>query len=491
MKLLWVLIAVAAVAAPIAFTDAKALPAQELDVSDWREKAIEMLERAIARLEDAIAKLPEDSRLRPYLNKALEYLRRKLTDLQDAAFNFGESDRVDFLEGLLERLEQALERLPEGPLRDRLQQNIDRIRDLLNSLRPEEDAIVVTDRVRELLDRIRRLINKYKEEGNEALLRFLNSDLLERLVSRLPEPIQSEVRERIDRLKERLESSSLSVSDWREKAIEMLERAIARLEDAIAKLPEDSRLRAYLSKALGYLRRKLTDLQDAAFNFGESDRVEFLEGLLERLEQALERLPEGPLRDRLQQNIDRIRDLLNSLRPEEDAIVVTDRVRELLDRIRRLINKYKEEGNEALLRFLNSDLLERLVSRLPEPIQSEVRERIDRLKERLESSSLSVSDWREKAIEMLERAIARLEDAIAKLPEDSRLRAYLNKALEYLRRKLTDLQDAAFNFGESDRVEFLERILERLEQALERLPEGPLRDRLQQNIDRIRDLLNN
>uniref|UniRef100_A0A1I8GPK8 Apolipoprotein A-I n=1 Tax=Macrostomum lignano TaxID=282301 RepID=A0A1I8GPK8_9PLAT len=133
MKLLWVLIAVAAVAAPIAFTDAKALPAQELDVSDWREKAIEMLERAIARLEDAIAKLPEDSRLRAYLNKALEYLRRKLTDLQDAAFNFGESDRVDFLERILERLEQALERLPEGPLRDRLQQNIDRIRDLLNN----------------------------------------------------------------------------------------------------------------------------------------------------------------------------------------------------------------------------------------------------------------------------------------------------------------------------------------------------------------------
>lgn len=166
--------------------------------------------------------------------------------------------------------------------------------------------------------------------------------------------------------------------------------------------------------------------------------------------------------------------------------MVNDRIREILAKIRELIEKHKEAGKEALLRFLNSDILERLVSRLPEPIQSEVRERIANLKDRLENNT--VSDWREKAIELLEKAIARLEAALEKLPEGSRLRKMAEKALEFLRKKLTDLQDGAMSFSEADRSGLIQSILDKIQSVLNMLPEGALKDRLQQIFDKISDV---
>lgn len=130
MRLLWVLLVAAAVAAPIVYAENIEAQTVGAETADWREKAIELVEKAIERLEAVIERLPEDSKLLPFLNRKLEFLRKKLADLQDASVAFSEVNRPGLLQGLLDRLEEALEKLPEGPLRDRLQQAVDKIREV-------------------------------------------------------------------------------------------------------------------------------------------------------------------------------------------------------------------------------------------------------------------------------------------------------------------------------------------------------------------------
>ncbi|MGG1525581.1 toxin Cry1Ac domain D-VI-related protein [Peribacillus frigoritolerans] len=237
---------------------------------------------AIDEAQEAVNKLPEGAekdRLQDLLNKAKDLLNKKeqaekdLTDAKNKVEDLFTDDKFDTLEGTtdqgaIDKAQEAVNKLPEGAEKDRLQDLLNKAQDLLN--KKEQAEIDLTDAKNKVED--------------------LFTD------------------DKFDTLEDTTDQG-----------------AIDEAQKAVNKLPEGAekdRLQDLLNKAKDLLNKKeqaekdLTDAKNKVEDLFTDDKFDTLEGTtdqgaIDEAQKAVNKLPEGAEKDRLQDLLNKAQDLLD------------------------------------------------------------------------------------------------------------------------------------------------------------------------------------
>ncbi|MGG0844876.1 toxin Cry1Ac domain D-VI-related protein [Peribacillus simplex] len=237
---------------------------------------------AIDEAQEAVNKLPEGAekdRLQDLLNNAKDLLNKKeqaekdLTDAKNKVEDLFTDDKFDTLKGTTDQgaIDEALDtvnKLPEGPEKDRLQDLVDKAQDLLNKKeQAEKDLSDAKNKVEDLFTDDK--FNKLKETTNQGAI-----DEAQEAVNKLPEGGEKD-----------------------------------RLQDLVDKAQDLLNKKEQAEKDLTDAKNKVEDLfTDDKFDTlkGSTDQ-----GAVDEAQEAVNKLPEGAEKDRLQDLLNKAEDLLD------------------------------------------------------------------------------------------------------------------------------------------------------------------------------------
>ncbi|MDM5214093.1 toxin Cry1Ac domain D-VI-related protein [Peribacillus sp. NJ4] len=267
----------------------------EKDLADAKKKAEDLFtddkfdtlkettnQAAIDEAQEAVNKLTEGAekdRLQDLLNNAKELLNKKeqaekdLANAKNKVEDLFTDDKFDTLKGTTDQgaIDEALDtvnKLPEGPEKDRLQDLVDKAQDLLNKKeQAEKDLSDAKNKVEDLFTDDK--FNKLKETTNQGAI-----DEAQEVVNKLPEGGEKD-----------------------------------RLQDLVDKAQD-------LLNKKEQAEKDLADAKDKVENLFTDDKFDTLEGTtdqgaIDEAQEAVNKLPEGAEKDRLQDLLNKAEDLLD------------------------------------------------------------------------------------------------------------------------------------------------------------------------------------
>ena len=324
---------------------------------------------AIDEAQKAVNKLPEGAekdRLQDLLNKAQDLLNKKeqaekdLTDAKNKVEDLFTDDKFDTLEGTtdqgaIDEAQKAVNKLPEGAEKDRLQDLLNKAQDLLNKKEQAEKDL--TDAKNKVED----LFTDDKFDTLEGTTDQGAIDEAQKAVNKLPEGAEKDrLQDLLNKAQDLLnkkEQAEKDLTDAKNKVEDLFtddkfdtlegttdQGAIDEAQKAVNKLPEGAekdRLQDLLNKAQDLLNKKeqaekdLTDAKNKVEDLFTDDKFDTLEGTtdqgaIDEAQKAVNKLPEGAEKDRLQDLLNKAQDLLNKKeQAEKDLTDAKNKVEDL------------------------------------------------------------------------------------------------------------------------------------------------------------------
>ncbi|QYF82224.1 hypothetical protein KY492_25320 [Brevibacterium sp. PAMC21349] len=324
---------------------------------------------AIDEAQNAVNKLPagpEKNRLQDLLNKAKDLLNKKeqaekdLTDAKNKVEDLFTDDKFDTLEGTtdqgaIDEAQEAVKKLPEGAEKDRLQDLLNKAKDLLNKKEQAEKDL--TDAKNKVED----LFTDDKFDTLEGTTDQGAIDEAQEAVNKLPEGAEKDrLQDLLNKAQDLLnkkEQAEKDLTDAKNKVEDLFtddkfdtlegttdQGAIDEAQKAVNKLPEGAekdRLQDLLNKAQDLLNKKeqaekdLTDAKNKVEDLFTDDKFDTLEGTtdqgaIDEAQKAVNKLPEGAEKDRLQDLLNKAQDLLNKKeQAEKDLTDAKNKVEDL------------------------------------------------------------------------------------------------------------------------------------------------------------------
>ncbi|CAH0195064.1 Minor extracellular protease Epr [Peribacillus sp. Bi96] len=305
---------------------------------------------AIDEAKNAVDELPEGAeknRLKDLVNKAQDLLNKKIQaekDLNDAKNKVEDlftDDKFDTLkgstdQGAIDEAKEAVSKLPAGPEKDRLQDLLNKAQDLLNKKIQAE---------KELNDTKNKVESLFTDDKFDTLKGSTDQgaiDEAKEAVSKLPAGPEKDRLEELlinaqDLLKKN-EQAEKELNDAKNKVEDLFtddkfdtlkgstdQGAIDEAKEAVSKLPagpEKDRLQDLLNKAQDLLNKKeqaekeLNDAKNKVEDLFTDDKFDTLkgstdQGAIDEAQEAVNKLPAGPEKERLEELLNNAQDLLN------------------------------------------------------------------------------------------------------------------------------------------------------------------------------------
>ncbi|MEY9865528.1 endo-alpha-1,4-polygalactosaminidase (GH114 family) [Peribacillus sp. B2I2] len=305
---------------------------------------------AIDEAQEAVNKLPEGAekdRLQDLLNNAKDLLNKKeqaekdLTDAKNKVEDLFTDDKFDTLkgttdQGAIDEAKEAVRKLPAGSEKDRLEDLLNKAQDLLNKKeQAEKDLSDAKNKVEDLFTDDK--FNTLKDTTNQGAI-----DEAQEAVNKLPEGTEKDrLQDLVDKAQDLLnkkEQAEKDLNDAKNKVEDLFtddkfdtlkgstdQGAVDEAQDTVNKLPEGpekDRLQDLVDKAQDLLNKKeqaekdLADAKDKVENLFTDDKFDTLEGTtdqgaIDEAQEAVNKLPEGAEKDRLQDLLNKAEDLLD------------------------------------------------------------------------------------------------------------------------------------------------------------------------------------
>ncbi|MGE7761380.1 toxin Cry1Ac domain D-VI-related protein [Peribacillus sp. NPDC097895] len=440
----------------------------------------------------------------------------------------------------IDEAQDAVNKLPAGPEKDRLQDLVDNAKDLLKKKeQADKDLADAKKKVEELFTD-----NKFdtlKDTTDQAAV-----DEAQDAVNKLPAgPEKDRLQDLVDNAKDLLKKKEQAENDLNDakKKVEDLftndkfdtlkdttnQAAIDEAQDAVNKLPagpEKDRLQDLVDNAKDLLKKKEQaekDLNDAKkkvedlFTDNKFDTLKDTtnQAAIDEAQDAVNKLPAGPEKDRLQDLVDNAKDLLKKKeQADKDLVDAKKKVENLFTDNK--FDRLKDTTNQAAI-----DEAQDAVNKLPAgPEKDRLQDLVDNAKDLLkkkEQADKDLADAKKKVEDLFtndkfdrlkdttnQAAIDEAQDAVNKLPagpEKDRLQDLVDNAKDLLKKKEQadkDLADAKkkvedlFTDNKFDRLKDTtdQAAVDEAQDAVNKLPAGPEKDRLQDLVDKAEELLN-
>ncbi|WHY98434.1 toxin Cry1Ac domain D-VI-related protein [Peribacillus simplex] len=305
---------------------------------------------AIDEAQEAVNKLPEGAekdRLKDLLNKAKDLLNKKeqaekdLADAKNKVEDLFTDNKFVTLEGTtdqgaIDEAQEAVNKLPEGAEKDRLKDLLNKAQDLLNKKEQAE---------KDLADAKNKVENLFTDDKFDTLEGTTDQgaiDEAQQAVNKLPEGAEKDrlqdLLDKAQNLLNKKEQAEKDLADAKNKVEDLFtddkfdtlegttdQGAIDEAQEAVNKLPEGAekdRLQDLLNKAQDLLNKKeqaekdLADAKNEVEDLFTDDKFDTLEGTtdqgaIDEAQEAVNKLPEGAEKDRLQDLLNKAQDLLD------------------------------------------------------------------------------------------------------------------------------------------------------------------------------------
>ncbi|MDM5219416.1 toxin Cry1Ac domain D-VI-related protein [Peribacillus sp. NJ11] len=305
---------------------------------------------AIDKAQEAVNKLPEGAekdRLQDLLNNAKDLLNKKeqaekdLANAKNKVEDLFTDDKFDTLkgttdQGAIDKAQEAVNKLPEGAEKGRLQDLLNNAKDLLNKKeQAEKDLANAKNKVEDLFTDDK--FDTLKGTTDQGAI-----DEAKDAVSKLPAgPEKERLEDLLNKAQDLLnkkEQAENDLSDAKNKVEDLFtddkldtlkgstdQGAIDEAKDAVSKLPagpEKERLEDLLNKAQDLLNKKgqaekdLNDAKNKVEGLFTDDKFDTLkdttdQAAIDEAQKAVDKLPAGPEKDRLQDLVTKAEELLN------------------------------------------------------------------------------------------------------------------------------------------------------------------------------------
>ncbi|MFE5430429.1 toxin Cry1Ac domain D-VI-related protein, partial [Peribacillus simplex] len=324
---------------------------------------------AIDEAQEAVNKLPEGAEkdlLKDLLNNAKDLLNKKeqaekdLADAKNKVEDLFTDNKFDTLkgttdQGAIDEAQEAVNKLPEGAEKDRLQDLLNKAKDLLNKKeQAEKDLTDAKNKVEDLFTDDK--FDTLKGTTDQGAI-----DEAQEAVNKLPEGAEKDrLQDLLNNAKDLLnkkEQAEKDLADAKKKVEDLYtddkfdtlkgttdQGAIDEAQKAVNKLPEGAvkdRLQDLLNKAKDLLNKKeqaekdLTDAKNKVEDLFTDDKFDTLkgttdQGAIDEAQEAVNKLPEDAEKDRLQDLLNKAKDLLNKKeQAEKDLADAKNKVEDL------------------------------------------------------------------------------------------------------------------------------------------------------------------
>ncbi|NRG44203.1 hypothetical protein HRF87_05430 [Bacillus sp. CRN 9] len=305
-------------------------------------------QQAIDEAKDAVTKLPagsEKDRLEQLLNIAQDLLNKKEQDEKDVADakkkveDLFTNDKFDILndtvnQQAIDEAKDAVAKLPAGPEKDRLEQLLNKAQDLLNKKEQDEkDVADAKKKVEDLFtndkfDILNDTVNQQAiDEAKDAVAKLPagpEKDRLEQLLNKAQDLLNKKEQEEKDVADAKKKVEDLFTNDKFDILKDTVnQQAIDEANEVVAKLPagpEKDRLEQLLNKAQDLLNKKEQDEKDVADakkkveDLFTNDKFDILKDTvnqqtIDEAQDAVNKLPASSEKNRLQELVDRAKEL--------------------------------------------------------------------------------------------------------------------------------------------------------------------------------------
>lgn len=377
----------------------------------------------------------------------------------------GDSATIDSenLEGNIQDLEDLVSKLPEGDLKEDLQEKVDNLKELQDTLETIEDFtgrenIPVGDLIDEVVDLIDNIEQIIDDLG--AGYEGVDTGLIDRLEQELVESLDELDFSELEDLKDKLESLDDKYKDQLQEVIDKLEELLQEKE---------------------VVEQKIED-----FTTGEIDK-ETLEEILE----FVDTLPDGKFKEDLLEQIEEaVKDKVTQLTEEEITSDILKEIQDLLEvlpdgEVKEDLTSLVEQGIEDKIVQLTEgeltpEILEELQDLLNNLPEGDFKDKVNELVEQ------SVMD---KVVELTDSEITpevleELQDLVANLPEG----VFKEEVVKVIEQAVSDVIEG---YDKDITLEDLEDVLDLIDQLDNKELVEELRDKLEQLIvDKVEDLVN-
>ncbi|WP_155988527.1 OmpL47-type beta-barrel domain-containing protein [Paenibacillus massiliensis] len=241
---------------------------------------------------------------------------------------------------------------------------------------------------------------------------------------------------------------------------------ITELRNVVSNLPNTMN-KAHLSNQLDELIKKLK-LIEVLLKKGEGDVTEVD---LDDLQDQIDKLPDGDLKDNLQDQLDEAKAVQDAIKKVEQAETSKD----------------QKDVDEARA----------VVDKLPDgQVKDELNDRLDNVQKEIDAAK-QLADQIADATKKVEQAEASKDqkdidvarDAVNKLPE-GQVKKDLNDRLDAIQKQIDDKKQQEQNQDAIDKVEKAEETksqadVDKARDAVDKLPDGPLKDELTDRLDDV------
>ncbi|MFJ7918843.1 toxin Cry1Ac domain D-VI-related protein [Lysinibacillus fusiformis] len=436
--------------------------------------------------------------------------------------------------------QKAVEKLPAGPEKERLQGLVDKAQDLLNQQgQTEKDVADAKNKAEGLFTDGN--FNKLKDTANQAAI-----DEAQKAVSKLPAgPEKERLQGLVDKAQDLLNQQGQAekdVADAKNKAEGLFtdgnfnklkdtanQAAIDEAQKAVSKLPagpEKERLQGLVDKAQdllnqqGQAEKDVADAKNKVEGLFKGNKFNALkdktnQAAIDDAQKAVNKLPAGPEKERLQGLVDKAQDLLNQQgQTEKDVADAKNKAEGLFTDGN--FNKLKDTANQTAINDA-----QKAVEKLPAgPEKERLQGLVDKAQDLLNQQGQAekdVADAKNKAEGLFtdgnfnklkdtanQTAINDAQKAVEKLPagpEKERLQGLVDKAQDLLNQQGQTEKDVAdaknkaeglFTDGNFNKLKDTanQTAINDAQKAVEKLPAGPEKERLQGLVDKAQDLLN-
>ncbi|WP_433957050.1 toxin Cry1Ac domain D-VI-related protein [Cytobacillus horneckiae] len=268
----------------------------------------------------------------------------------------------------------------------------------------------------------------------------------------------------------------------------------------------------------GQAEKELADAKKKVEDLFTNDEFDTLKDTtdqqaIDEAREAVAKLPAGPEKDRLDELLNKAQDLLNKKeREEKDLADAKKKVEDLFtndefDTLKDTTDQQAiDEAREAVAKLPagpEKDRLDELLNKAQDLLNKKEREEKDLADAKKKVEDLFTNDEFDTLKDTTDQqAIDEAREAVAKLPagpEKDRLDELLNKAQDLLNKKereekdLADAKKKVEDLFTNDKFDTLkdttdQQAIDEAQEAVNKLPAGPEKDRLQELVDRAKDL---
>ncbi|MGE6377373.1 toxin Cry1Ac domain D-VI-related protein [Peribacillus muralis] len=472
-------------------------------------------------------------------------LKRELAEAKKKVEDLFTNDKFDTLKestnkAAVDEAQAAVNKLPAGPEKNRLQDLVNKANDLLKKKeQAEKDLNDAKNKVEDLFTNDK--FDTLKESTNKAAV-----DEAQNAVSKLPAgPEKERLEELLNKAQDLLnknEQAEKDLNDAKNKVEDLFtndkfdtlkgstdQGAIDEAKKAVDKLPEGAeknRLDDLVNKAQDLLNKKiqaekeLNDAKNKVEDLFTNDKFDTLkgstdQGAIDEAKKAVDKLPEGAEKNRLDDLVNKAQDLLNKKIQAE---------KELNDAKNKVENLFTNEKFDTLKGSTDQgaiDEAKEAVNKLPAgPEKERLEELLNKAQDLLnknEQAEKDLNDAKNKVEDLFtdekfdtlkgstdQGAIDAAEEAVNKLPagpEKERLEELLNNAQDLLNKneqaekELNDAKNKVEDLFTDDKFDTLkgstdQGAIDAAEEAVNKLPAGPEKERLEELLNNAQDLLN-